>query len=395
MIWPWPEVLLLPENWLTMEPYDDFFAEFPLVSKEEWLRQVVKDLKGRPLDDLDWELEGDFKVSPFAHSDDFTQLPAPLSGTSNDWEICEEVVATDPVTASRQALEALEGGVNGLRFFFEALPDAAFFDQLFEGIYLDYINLHFTGPAVAQNPGAVLGHLERLAKKRNIPAANLSGSLDYDPAASAGIVDWRYLVDLVYYSKENLPKFKLVNVALNTARPAGAGLAEGLKRGNVYLQKLAERGLAITEAAGAIQFSFAIRTSYFLEMARIRAFRLLWLNVLNAWNAPLRYPATDVRFHPDAYTGELYSNMIRATTMAMSAVLGGADRLTVLPYDAGRESQATYPPAFSRRMARNVQHLLKMEGFFSEIPEPAAGSYYIERLTQQVAERAWQSFQAS
>lgn len=375
--------------------HDDFFAAFPPVSKEEWLRQVEKELKGKPLEELDWKVEDDFKVSPFAHADDFTQLPEPLSGASNAWEICEEVLATDPVTANRQALEALEGGAEGLRFCIERMPDAAFFDQLFDGIYPDYISLHFAGPAVAQNPGAIVGHLERLAKKRDIPSGNLHGSFDYDPAASAGIVDWRYLVDLAQYSKEILPEFKLVNVMLNPALPPAMALGEALKRGNLYLQKLTERGLTTAEAAGVMQFSVAIGTSYFLEMARIRAFRLLWLNVLQAWNAPLRYPATDVRFHPDAYTGELYSNMIRATTMAMSAVLGGADRLTVLPYDAGRESQAAYPPAFSRRMARNVQHLLKMEGFFSEIPEPAAGSYYIERLTQQLAERAWRSFQAS
>jgi methylmalonyl-CoA mutase len=78
--------------------------------------------------------------------------------------------------------------------------------------------------------------------------------------------------------------------------------------------------------------------------------------------------------------------------MSMSAVLGGADRLTVLPYDAGREAQATYPQAFSRRMARNVQHLLKMESGFDQLADPAAGSYYIETLTRQLAERAWTEF---
>lgn len=135
--------------------------------------------------------------------------------------------------------------------------------------------------------------------------------------------------------------------------------------------------------------------SYFFEIAKIRAFKLLWLNVLKGWGAPLRHPVVETRFQAEAYTDELYTNMIRATTMAMSAVLGGADRLTVLPYDAGREHQASYSPAFSRHIARNVQHLLKMESFFSEIPDPAAGSYYIEQLTQQLAARAWTAFQKS
>jgi methylmalonyl-CoA mutase len=167
----------------------------------------------------------------------------------------------------------------------------------------------------------------------------------------------------------------------------------GLTHGNLYLQKLTERGLSAEQAAGILQFSIPVGKSYFLEIAKIRAFRLLWLNILKAWDVPLDYPVTEARFQAESYTDELYSNMIRATTMAMSAVLGGADRLTVVPYDAGREEQAAYPQAFGRRIARNVQHLLKMESSFSEIPDPAAGSYYIEKLTQQLAERAWSAFQ--
>ncbi len=124
----------------------------------------------------------------------------------------------------------------------------------------------------------------------------------------------------------------------------------------------------------------------------MRAFKLLWLHILKVWNAPLTLPATAVHFNIDAYTDDLYTNMIRATTMAMSAVLGGADRLTVLPYDAGREASAQYPPAFGRRIARNVQHLLQLESGLGDIPDPAAGSYYIETLTRQLAEAAWKEF---
>jgi methylmalonyl-CoA mutase len=240
-----------------------------------------------------------------------------------------------------------------------------------------------------QSPGAVLANLERIAKEKGIPTNSLRGSLAYNPAASAGIVDWRYLADLVEFAKEKFPHFKLVTVAIP---PFVGGLAAGLKSGNLYLEKLISRGLSIVESAAAIQFSVSVNKSYFLEIARIRAFKLLWLNVLKAWGAPRNFPLVEARFQPEAYTDELYTNMIRATTMAMSVVLGGADRLTVLPYDAGREGQAIYPQQFSRRIARNVQQLLKMEGFFNEIPDAAAGSYYIEKLTRQLAERAWADF---
>ena len=142
-----------------------------------------------------------------------------------------------------------------------------------------------------------------------------------------------------------------------------------------------------------MQFSMYIGKSYFVEIAKLRAFKILWANFLKAWGAEPVYPVQDVRFFPGDYTGDLYTNMIRATTMAMSAVLGGANRLTVLPYDAGREAEAVYPRAFARRVARNVQHLLQLESGFAELADPAAGSYYLEKLTAQLASSAWEKFQ--
>lgn len=390
---------------------DDFFAEFPPVSKDEWLRQISKDLKGKPLEELDWHVGDDLTVSPFAHADDFPVPPLPLSGDGEDWEICEDVHVSDPAAAGRQALEALEGGAEGLRFYFEKSPDGSAFEQLFAGIHPDFVGLHFAGPGMAENPGAILANLERLAKAKNIATQNLRGSLAYDPAAGPGITDWRYLADLAHFAKEKFPQFKLVTVALDpTPNPEGRGDAErfvsgtplpptggeglgvGLTRANRYLQRLTERGLPAAEAAVVMQFSIATGKSYFLEIARIRAFKLLWINVLKGWVAPLEYPVVEASFRPESYTDDLYTNMIRATTMAMSAVLGGAKRLSVLPYDAGREAQAAYSQKFSRRIARNVQHLLKMESGLDRISDPAAGSYYIEKLTIQLAEKAWNEF---
>lgn len=369
-----------------MTNYDDFFSEFPPVSKDEWLRQVAKDLKGKPLDELIWQTPAGLSVSPFVHADDFPEPPQPLSTEPNRWEICESLSVTDPVAANRQALDALEGGAWALELHFGTPPSFDALAQLFEGIYLDFIGLHFTGPGVAANPGAVLGHLERLARERGLSAESLRGSLGYDPVAQgAGSLapDWRYLAELVAFAQQKFPQFRVVT--LEGDRPADL-----LRRANVYLEKLSERGgTAPAQTAAAAQFSVKIGTSYFLEMAQLRALNLVWLNVLKAWGAPPVSPALAASFRPDAYTDDLYTNMIRATTMSMSAVLGGAGRLTVLPYDAGREAMATYPQAFSRRIARNVQHLLKMESGLDQLADPAAGSYYIETLTRQLAEQMW------
>ncbi len=364
----------------------DLFSEFPPISKVDWLRQINKDLKGKPLEELNWQAPNGLVVTPFVHADDFEILPAPIYRPEQSWEICEDIKVSDLATAKRQALDALEAGAEGLCFCLDGPLEPDQFGQLLEGIHLDFIGLHFRGAGVAANPGMVLGNLERLALQRGISSTQLRGSLDYNPVPVSRIVDWCYLADLLEYAREKFPQFKLINVSTSKENEL-AGL---LRNANVYIQKLTERGIPVSEVTQFMQFSVSIGKSYFIEIARLRALKLLWFNVLKAWDAPLKSPVISAEFQPEMYSDDLYTNMIRATTMAMSAVQGGATRLTVLPYDAGREEQATYPPAFGRRIARNVQHLLKMESALDEVQDPAAGSYYIETLTRQMAEKAWE-----
>lgn len=368
------------------------FSEFPTISKEAWLSQISKDLKDKTLDDLSWKLAEGLRVDPFAHADDFPVPPAPLMTAVRPWEICENIPVTDATTANRTALDALEGGVEGLCFHLNGILDGDSAAQMLEGIYLDFIGLHFAGPGVEANPGIVLSHLTQIASGRGLKAAQLHGSLAYDPALHNKIVDWRYLADLMQFAAESFPQFSVISVRPAPAENPVSDIVSLLQQGNLYLEKLVERGISPALTAAHMQFSIPVGKSYFYEIAKMRAFKLLWLHILKAWNAPLVLPVVAVHFREEVYTDNLYTNMIRATTMAMSAVLGGADRLTVLPYDAGREANATYPPAFGRRIARNVQHLLRLESSFGEIPDPAAGSYYIEKLTQQLATTAWSEF---
>lgn len=391
----------------------DLFQAFPPVSKADWLRQITKDLKDKPLEDLNWHLPNGLVVSPFVHADDFERLPVALSDQPNTWEICEDLWVTDPIVANRQALKALEGGVEGLCFWLDRPLETAEFEQLFQGIHLDFIGLHFAGNAVSENPGMVLGLLENLLRQRGLSTTQLRGSLAYDPVPVSKVVDWRYLADLLEYAREKFPQFTVIQVSTPELRSggglvqhppeqsSGGGLVQYppeqssgvlLRNANIYLEKLSERGIPIKDIAAAMQFSVPLGKSYFLEIANLRALKLLWFNVLKGWDAPLVPPSIAVRYQPEAYSDDLYTNMIRATTMAMAAVQGGANRLTVMPYDAGREALASYPQAFGRRIARNVQHLLKMESGLDEVADPAAGSYYIETLTRQLAEKAWEEF---
>lgn len=363
----------------------DFFTEFAPVSKAEWLSRIVKDLKGKPLEDLYWHLNEHLIVDPFGHADDFTSAPLPLAATAHPWVVNEDLEGADQ---HPQALEALQMGTESLCFTLERPDPAAFL----EGIHPDYIELHFTGPGVASGPAAALAGLGGIARERAIPTADLRGSLYFDPA-TARLPDWRYTRELLEYSRTEFPGFRCLTVDgrndFSGAESADTELAAVLKKGKMYLDRLTENGSGIDEVAGQLQFTWYIGPSYFVEIAKLRAFRILWFNLLKAYGGHPVHPVLDIRFAPGAYTDDLYGNMVRATTMAMSAVLGGARRLTVRPYDDGRQAEAIYPQSFARRIARNVQHLLKLESGFGARPDPAAGSYYIEKLTAQLAESAW------
>ncbi len=372
----------------------DFFAEFSPVSKAQWLERIAKDLKGKPLDELYWQLNEDIRIDPFGHPDDQPNPPQPLTEAPANWVINEDVQEADPRAANRQALEALAFGAEGLCFSVSQLEHLP---ALLEGIYLDYIELFFCGKAVETAPAAFLNAVAEAARRQGIALDRLRGALLYDPATTTA--DWRYLGELMRYAQTDFPGYRTLSVQSDMPyeEPAQAvqNLVHLLRRGNEYLRVGAERGIDPALTASQMLFRIQVGKSYYVEIARLRAFRLLWLNVLNAWQLPLAYPVLDVRFAPAAYTDELYTNMVRATTMAMSAVLGGANILTVRPYDAGREHQAQYPQTFSRRIARNVQHLLKLESGFAELADPAAGSYFLEKLTIQFAGTAWKHFTTS
>lgn len=376
---------------------EKMLAGFPPVSKEQWLAQVTKDLKGRSIQDLYPASTEGLRVDPFAHADDFPQLPTPLAQQDNSWEICENILVQNPAQANAQALEALEGGAEGLCFELATPLSGAGLATLLEGIYIDFIGLHFCGPGVYENPGQVLAGLTNLAQTRSLSTHTLRGTLAYDPVAIATrLVDWRYLADLMAYAEAQFPGFRILHLDSDQATSGPVATLSGLLyRTNHYFQQLTARGVAASDIAAQLHFSVAVGADYFETIASIRAFKLLYLNLLAAWEAPLQPAVTAAYFQAKAYTDTLNTNMIRATTMAMSAALAGVHRMTVSPYDTGREAQATHSRAFGRRIARNVQHLLKLESRLDQPIDPAAGSYYIEKRSLQLAAEVWSNFQKS
>ena len=203
------------------------------------------------------------------------------------------------------------------------------------------------------------------------------------------------IVELIRKTKE-YKHIRIVSVSAQIFGNSGSTIVEelafALSAGHDYLVRLMDAGLTIDEAARKMRFSFSVSSNYFLEIAKLRAARMLWANIVKGYEpekncaGKMMIHAETSRWNQSVY--DPYVNMLRGTTEAMSAAIGGVHSLEVTPFDRAFEA----PTEFAKRIARNVELLLKHESHFDQVVDPAGGSYYIENLTQSIADEAWKLF---
>lgn len=366
--------------------------DFPETSYEDWIQQLEKDLKGKPWSDLQWQLGEGIIVDPFYHSDNFSPQRPPLvdQRNTNTWKIGEYIDGNDSTLANRAIQDALEGGAEAIEIHLTQPLDSPDLAILLQGVQLEFISIHFVEAYAQKQPLEVLQLLKTHVLEQGFDPAKISGSIALDPTqhkSSATLVRW---------VNQELPGYKVCCIngrgfhqgQANTATE----LAAIIQTGANLLDQLQEHGAKLDEIADQFQFSVAIGTSYFVEIAKLRALRILWRNVLQAYGIADMGFEISVHFAPLSADNNPNTNLIRAATQAMSAVIGGANRLYVLPSDAAQSESST---PFSKRIARNVQHLLRLESYLDKVIDPAAGSYYIEKLTEELAQKAWTIFQES
>jgi len=243
------------------------------------------------------------------------------------------------------------------------------------------------------------------AKKNDIDVSKFNGFVTSDPVAYLAVngslpITLDYAYNKMKVTTEHVAKYnsKLKTVGVNGLSYHNAGasatqeLAIVMATASEYLTQLTERGLDINIAAKAIQFTFGIGTFYFMEIAKLRAARLMWAKIVEAFGGNTEAQKMTIHARCSNYTQTIldpYVNMLRTTTEAFSAVIGGADSITTNPFD---ETTGT-PDEFSRRISRNTQIILKEESHLDSLIDPAGGSFYIERLTHEVSQEAWKLFQ--
>lgn len=404
---------------------EKLFNEFPPVSEKQWKEQVVKDLKGREFEKLIWNTYEDIDVNPFYTQDDLAHLESQLkskpgefpfvrgiSSHNNNWKINQEIQHSDINLANRLAISSLNSGADSVSFVCVTdgdeylgipLQDENNMTRLLEGINIENTDIHFQS---SNNSLRILSLYINEAKRRGIDLEKLSGSFDCDPLKDLSLNGsfsigeekcFNELRELISHLNDFVPDFKALKVSSSQFHDSGASitqeLAFTLAAGVEYLDRLTEMDLTVDQISQQMMFSFSVGSNYFMEIAKLRAARLLWAQIMeqfkpkNETSKIMQIEVKNSSWNKTQY--DPFVNMLRGTVETMAGALGGAGTITVRPFD----SDYKVPNEFSLRMSRNTQLVLKNESYLERVSDPSAGSYYIENLTNSIAAESWKLFQ--
>ena len=391
---------------------EKLFTEFQAPTKQEWLDKIEVDLKGADFQKkLVWRTNEGFNVQPFYRLEDLKDLKTPdaLPGEfpfvrgnkkdNNEWYVRQNIVVTDPAEANKKALDILMKGVDSIGFKLgHAELSAEFIETLLKDIRLDCVEVSYR---------ACLRHAMQLADllvayidKMGYDKDKIVGGLGFDPIermlmkgkdSSFLLPDMPKLVEKL----KDYPQLRCVMVHSDLLNNSGAYIVQemgyALAWGNEYLQQLVDACVDVDLAASKIKFYMGISENYFMEIAKFRAARMLWAQIVSQYTdckegAKMHVCATTTSYNLTLF--DSYVNMLRTQTETMSAALAGVESIVVTPFDETFE----VPTDFAERIARNQQLLLKEECHFNKIVDVAGGSYFLEHLTDALAEQAWKLF---
>ena len=393
---------------------EKLFSEFHPVTAQEWKDKITADLKGVPFEKkVVWKSEEGFSVLPFYTSEDIegmattTSLPGEFpyirgTKTGSSWLIRQDIYVTDYKAANEKAKRlTAECGVTSLGFHLKSdSVSAENLAILLDGVCPEKIELNFS--TCIRKIHELIGIITGLYKTLGVDMSKCKGSFAYNPLKKPlvkGIAlndAWVKEVVAAVEACEALPGYRTLAVEACMLNDAGSYITQelgyALAWGNDLIAKLSEAGQPVEKVANHIKFNFGISSNYFMEIAKFRAARMLWAEIVRGYH-PACMNACKMNVHARTSTWNMtrydaYVNMLRTQTETMAAAIAGVDSITVLPYDAAFQA----PDEFSERIARNQQLILKEECHFDQVTDPAAGSYYIEVLTQSIADAARKLF---
>ncbi len=422
------------------EPQDSLLSDFKPASYEEWKDAAEKLLKGAPFEKrmltktpegivlqpiyLLEDCEDLPQMNSFPGSDDFVRGGNSDGYTQQAWGIAQEQPYGDAKVLNKALLQDLAGGQDSVNIVLDGAtrcgldPDEAAAEQIGEGA-LSLSSLENLSDALKDvrpdfvpiylNSGtsglAVQALFMAWVEGTGVDAATVKGGLKMDPLGSlvsegtlAVSVESLYdeLALLVKNNAKDIPNFAAAGVSGLPYHNAGASatqeLASVLASGLSYLRAMGERGVSIDDAASQITFTLSIGGNFFMEVSKFRAARMLWSRIVKELGGSPKAQGLRLHVRTGLYNKtklDPYVNMLRCSTEALSAVVGGAEAICVGTFD----ETIRMPSDFSRRIARNVQVILQEECELTAVIDPGGGSWYIESLTNELATSSWALFQ--
>ncbi|WP_445738698.1 methylmalonyl-CoA mutase subunit beta [Mariniflexile sp.] len=366
--------------------FDGFYS----VSAKQWKQQIQFDLKGADFNDsLIWKSNEDISVKPFYHSDDFKEFPEPSNTQATPWSICQAIFVADVKKSNKKAIEAIGKGAESIKFILPS--ETVSIDELIKHIDLEITPLYFELQFLSES---FIKQLSGISSKAGIHIqTDIIGNLARHGNWFQNLnSDFKILRHVIANSTNQLVSTLSVDVSLY--QNAGANmvqqLAYALAHANEYMDAISDDPVPFatfkenTTAKSCIVFNVSVGSNYFFEIAKLRALRLLWNVLADTYGI---HPECHIMATPSKRNKTIYDyniNLLRTTTECMSAILGGANTVCNSPYDAIYHKTN----AFSTRMSRNQLLILKHESYFNKVNNPADGTYYIESLTNQLAEKA-------
>ncbi|MFV2054034.1 methylmalonyl-CoA mutase [Aliiroseovarius sp. YM-037] len=405
---------------------------------ENWKKLAERELKTRAVDDLIWETPEGIKVNPVYTEDDlkdvthlgsmpgeapFLRGPRATMYAGRPWTIRQYAGFSTAEESNAFYRKNIAAGQQGCSVAFDlathrgydsdhprvqgdvgkagvAIDSVEDMKILFDGIPLDQMSVSMT------MNGAVIPILANFivtGEEQGVDKAQLSGTIQndilkefmvrntyiYPPEPSMRIIS-----DIIEYTSDNMPRFNSISISGYHMQEAGSNLVQELAftlaDGREYVRAAIARGMDVDKFAGRLSFFFAIGMNFFMEAAKLRAARLLWSRIMDEFD-PQKPQSRMLRTHCQTSGVSLqeqdpYNNVIRTAYEAMSAALGGTQSLHTNALDEA----IALPTEFSARIARNTQLILQEETGVTNVVDPLAGSYYVEKLTAELAEAAWE-----
>ncbi|WP_409251294.1 methylmalonyl-CoA mutase subunit beta [Bacillus sp. SCS-153A] len=364
-------------------------ASFESVSLQDWKAIAEESLKGKPIEKLYKETYEGITLKPlYTKGDIKAEWTANRKASKRDWKIAQRVTRKNPEDLPEMLQTVLSRGQDTVSF---ADPDGSINRDILQKIFTLAVTEKkplFQFTSISSDGFEVLK--EGFPEMRGTYSADPIPSL-IEESSSDTVQAW---IETITYLKERAPEVRTVMVDTSLLSEAGANavqeLAYAVSAGVSIIELLTNKGWRAEEAADKLVFNFAMGSRFFTEISKLRAFRILWGNISEAYG--FRNMKATISAETAGFTKsklDPYVNMLRSGNETFAAVLGGADYIHVSPYDQvyGETSD------FSERIARNTQLILSQESHLDKVSDPAGGSYYIETLTNSLAEEAWKSFQ--